>query len=435
MSHGATPDQRPVILFLSPSPPDGCRGALEEMAGFVFHADSAERALPLLESNFPDLAFVDMDLPGPDWLHTAGTIKEHDPDVPVILMGSDPSREDLMQGMRLGADLFLTHPMKAETVLAEASTLARRAAQVRFNRLRQSTAAAVLDATPAPTVITDGVNVHYLNRPMMELAGVKPRTQPRRCEELEELLPLVRLHAVDDHSDFFRWIRIALNEPEREHLVRVVGNSHDKTYLMRTAPLDGLAGKHSISFADVTSIENERRLFHRLATTDPLTGVYNRRKFMEKLDSEIARAGRYGTTLSLIMVDIDDFKSINDTMGHQAGDVALVELACLLKENIRSMDMLARYGGEEFTIIIPQTGLEGAQCMAAKLCSRVSDTAFAIAPDMTCSMGVASFQEGDTVHTLIERADKGLYEAKAQGKNRSVPMYRLPRESKDSKAI
>lgn len=435
MPNGSLPDRPLDILFLSPNPPGACRYALEDMARSLLLADTAANAALIMEKRLPDLAFVDMDTPARDWLRVADSIKNLDPDIPVILLGMNPSREDLMQGLRAGADLYLDRPLCQEALNADVIPLLRRAAQIRFNRMRQSTAAAVLDATPAPTVITDGNQVDYLNRPMMQLAGIKPRTQPNLCEELEEMLPLVRMHAVDDHSDFFRWIRIALDEPGREHLVKLGAGSDDKTYLMRTTPLDGLGGKHSISFADVTSIENERRMFHRLATTDPLTGIYNRRKFMEDLDTEIARAGRYGTDLSLIMADIDDFKAINDTMGHQAGDVALVELACLLKDNIRSMDILARYGGEEFAIIIPQTKLEGAQCMASKLCDKVDATVFAIAPTLTCSMGVASFHEGDTVHSLVERADQGLYEAKAKGKNQAVPVCRMTPEPEDTQAI
>ncbi|MBU1002280.1 MAG: diguanylate cyclase [Proteobacteria bacterium] len=379
--------------------------------------------MSILKSLLPDIAILDTALPSHGWEELATVIKGREPDIPVILTGLSPNEQDLMAGMRAGADLFLKQPLCGEEMRRELVPLARRAAQIRSNRLRHSTAAAILDATPAPMLITDGQIVDYMNRPMMELANLGTTLKPRSCAEVEQTLPLVRLHTVDDHSAFARWVSVLMGDPQSEYLVRAGHNQNcDKTFLLRSMPLAGLRGRQSISFTDVTSIENEKRMYHRLATTDPLTGVCNRRKFMDELDLELTRAGRYGNPLSLIMIDIDDFKSVNDTQGHQAGDVALVELACLLKDNIRSMDLLARYGGEEFALIIPETDLEGASYVASKLCRLVDSTQFAIVPEMTCSLGVASFQKEDSVHSLIERADQALYKAKAKGKNQACKL-------------
>jgi len=404
------------ILYACPGQTLETPKVLSELGGDMW---KAKEGISLLKTLLPDIAILDTSLPDPGWQELAAVIKGREPDIPVILTGSQASREDLIAGLRAGADLFLPQPLSAEDIEREIAPLVRRATQIRSNRLRHSTAAAILDATPAPMLITDGAFVDYMNRPMMELADLGASLKPRACGEVELALPLVRVHAVDDHCDFASWIRTIHAKGEAEHLVRTGGTHRsDKTFLLRSTPLAGLRNRLSISFTDVTAIENERRMYHRLATTDPLTGVCNRRKFMEELDTEITRAARYGNKLSLIMIDIDDFKAINDTMGHQAGDVALVELACLLKENVRSMDLLARYGGEEFAVIIPETDLAGADCMANKLCRLVHEAPFAISPDMTCSFGLASFEEGDSLHGLVERADQALYQAKAQGKDR-----------------
>ncbi|BBD10069.1 sensor domain-containing diguanylate cyclase [Desulfovibrio ferrophilus] len=411
------------ILFVSPEAPGTSTLALKQWGGDIWNAGNTLEGLNILKNLLPDIAILDTALPSSGWEELAAMIKGREPDIPVILTGMTPNQQDLMTGMRAGADLFLELPLSGEQLEQEIFPLARRAAQIRSNRLRHSTAAAILDATPAPMLITDGNTVDYMNRPMMELADLNAQLTPRSCSEVEQAIPLVRLHAVDDQSTFTKWISVVMETPDCEHLVSVGGKkSCDRTFLLRTTPLAGLRNRHSLSFTDVTSIENEKRMYHRLATTDPLTGVCNRRKFMDELDTEISRAARYGNPLSLIMIDIDNFKNVNDTMGHQAGDVALVELACLLKDNIRSMDLLARYGGEEFALIIPETDLEGANCVASKLCSIVDSTQFAIVPDMTCSLGVSSFSKDDSVHSLIERADQALYKAKHLGKNQACKL-------------
>lgn len=411
------------ILFVSPETTLPASGTLRQWGGDLWQAASTVEGISILKTLLPDIAILDTSLPSPGWRELAAIIKGREPDIPVILTGAEASREDLIAGLRAGADLFLPQPLTAEGLLEEIAPLARRATQIRSNRLRHSTAAAILDATPAPMLITDGVQVDYMNRPMMELASLHPSLKPRSAKDVESALPLMRLRAVDDHSRFDDWIRVMHRDTDNEHLIRLCDTlGCDKTFLVRAIPLAGLRNRVSLTFTDVTAIENEKRMYHRLATTDPLTGVCNRRKFMDELDAEISRAARYGNKLSLIMIDIDDFKSVNDTMGHQAGDVALVELACLLKENIRTMDLLARYGGEEFALIIPETGLEGANCVATKLCDLVEKTEFAIVPDMTCSLGVASFQTDDSVHSLIERADQALYLAKDQGKNQACKL-------------
>ncbi|WP_461208985.1 sensor domain-containing diguanylate cyclase [Desulfocurvus sp. DL9XJH121] len=411
------PEKRTTVLFACPDSPDDSLPALQGVAESVLVARDTQAVHGLLESCAARAVFLDTALPGSHWQDLTLRLKRLDPDLPVILTAREPRKRDLVAGLRSGADLFLQRPLDAESLLGEALPLMARAEETRFHRQRQTTAAAILDAAPAPMVITDGQRLDYLNPPMLRMADGGRGARPRTCEEMERLMPLTRIHAVDEHSEFPCWIRAALENPGQEHLVRQ-GNGSGRTFLMRTAPVEGFAGRYNISFTDVTSIENERRLFHRLANTDPLTGVFNRRKFLEELEAEIRRARRYGCDLSMIMIDIDDFKAVNDSLGHQAGDIALSELAALLGAHIRSMDVLARYGGEEFALVIPETGLDGALYMAEKLRARVEENAFSVAPGMTCSMGVAGFHEEDSAASLLKRADQGLYRAKAEGKNR-----------------
>jgi diguanylate cyclase (GGDEF)-like protein len=172
------------------------------------------------------------------------------------------------------------------------------------------------------------------------------------------------------------------------------------------------------------AIENARlhRVVERQAVTDALTGLANRRQFYEVLGREYERAQRFGTPLSLILLDIDDFKQINDTRGHLAGDAVLHGVATTLGELIREIDMAARYGGEEFAILLPQTGQEGAAQLAERLRREIAARPIRFGPDeidgITASFGVAAGpEEAMTQIDLIASADAALYQAKRDGKN------------------
>jgi diguanylate cyclase (GGDEF)-like protein len=170
---------------------------------------------------------------------------------------------------------------------------------------------------------------------------------------------------------------------------------------------------------------NRLRVAHdRIITllyTDSLTGIANRRIFLESLGGAISFAQRHQTPLSIIMADLDDFKSVNDTFGHNAGDQVLQAFAALLRENSRQEDLAARFGGEEFIMMLPGTGAEEAAVLGERLrrhCKEITSTVFSIR--VTASFGVAAYQPGDTVDGFIERADQALYDAKMMGKNQVV---------------
>lgn len=164
--------------------------------------------------------------------------------------------------------------------------------------------------------------------------------------------------------------------------------------------------------------------FHReleaRATTDPLTGVYNRGYLEERMGLELQWARRTETPLSLLMIDIDDFKAYNDAFGHPAGDEVLVACATLFREMVREGDLVARYGGEEFAVVLPNAGQDEAAGVAERMRQAVEDYAFPHRR-VTISAGVACFPEhADDAPALLVRADEALYRAKGAGKNRVV---------------
>ncbi|GAB6058838.1 GGDEF domain-containing response regulator [Desulfonatronum parangueonense] len=198
------------------------------------------------------------------------------------------------------------------------------------------------------------------------------------------------------------WVRMtAAPVWEGSRVVRVVGNIMDLT--------------------DRKQIEDRLRY---LATTDELTGLWNRRKFMELLHREIERARRYGHGFTLLMLDIDHFKCINDSFGHAAGDRVLEHLAGMLNSALRTPDVSGRFGGEEFAVILPETGVHGAEVIAERLRNTIAAEQVHVqggSISYTVSIGAATFaSDTSSADDLLKRADDALYKAKQQGRNRLV---------------
>ena len=170
----------------------------------------------------------------------------------------------------------------------------------------------------------------------------------------------------------------------------------------------------------VKSLQDQLR---RLSMTDALTGMFNRRHVMEMMATEFSRSLRYEEPFSLIMIDIDHFKSVNDKLGHQAGDEVLRHVSSLFTKGLRNGDMIGRYGGEEFALVLPHTGIEGAMAAGERYRRIIAEAGpVSGAEPVTISLGVSSNQlPGVTsVDRLLQTADQALYAAKRQGRNRVV---------------
>lgn len=168
--------------------------------------------------------------------------------------------------------------------------------------------------------------------------------------------------------------------------------------------------------AVVKLIDNEQ--LKSLAFRDGLTGVLNYRAFEEMLTSEWERAGRYKTAFSLMMIDIDHFKQVNDQYGHQTGDLVLRSVAQQLERCVRKSDRVFRYGGEEFAVIMPHTDIEHAELLAQRIRRIVAEMRFIPGVRLTISLGLSQYRDGLQAEDLVKNADMGLYKAKTGGRNR-----------------
>ena len=180
------------------------------------------------------------------------------------------------------------------------------------------------------------------------------------------------------------------------------------------------SNKYILSFCDITTLEHEKETYKSSSELDPLTKAYNRVKLNKMFETIFFNAKKYNQPLTMILFDIDYFKIINDTYGHNVGDKVLQEIAGLTRTLLHDGDVFARWGGEEFIIILENISLDQTTKFALRLRAEIERYSFDIAKNVTCSFGVTQFTQGDQQIDFFERVDKALYEAKENGRNQVV---------------
>lgn len=277
----------------------------------------------------------------------------------------------------------------------------------------------LLDSAPLPLVVkrlSDGLT-RYANQRAADLFGYP-------------LSDLVGQHTPDLYVDpAARQAFVDALERDGKvssHSAQLKTRSGRAFWVLMDAQTMEVAGERvvMVGFTEVTALKELEQRLWTMATTDWLTGVFNRRHFFELAEPELARATRYGHPVSVAMVDIDDFKRINDAFGHQAGDVAVRAIAQALRGQLRDADVVARYGGEEFIALFPETALEAAQATAERLRKTIADGLPEAATwkrrPITVSIGVAQRLGAESLDEVLRRADAAMYEAKAAGRDRVV---------------
>jgi diguanylate cyclase (GGDEF)-like protein/PAS domain S-box-containing protein len=211
---------------------------------------------------------------------------------------------------------------------------------------------------------------------------------------------------------------------ERREETFVDAHGRPRHFWSVTVPLTDHEPEVLIGLAtDVTELHRLREALERQATTDELTGIANRRHLFAEGEREVSRSLRHRLPFTVLMVDIDHFKAVNDTHGHQAGDVVLLSVAQVLAQGLRGADVIGRIGGEEFAILLPDTDIDGAHELAERLRAEVAETVIPLASGtdvrVTVSIGASSLREGESaVDAVLARADEALYRAKRDGRNR-----------------
>jgi two-component system cell cycle response regulator len=413
-------------------------------------------ALDKAAAELPDIVLLDVMMPGLDGFEVCRRLKA-DPTtrhIPVVLVTALDGRRDRLSGLEAGADDFLTKPIDDVALLARVRSLTR--LKMIIDELRQREASgrrmgviegvgARLGHTGGRIVVADD-HERQARRIHDELA-VEHRPLIEPDPEKAHLAARARadLLIVNAAAKGFDGLRLAAqmrsDEATRNLPILAIVEQGERARMVKaleigvndilTRPVD----PEELSARVRTLIRQKRytdflrnNLDHslELAVTDPLTGLHNRRYMSGQLGNLVRRAGRGGEPVAALLVDIDHFKMINDSFGHDVGDEVLREFAVRLATNVRAIDLACRYGGEEFVVIMPETSLETAQRIAERLRVHVAGSPFRVSKvgeplGVTISIGVAcTTGADDTPESLLKRADEAVYDAKAAGRNQVV---------------
>jgi len=427
---------------------------------------TAAAAKAAFAAGFPHLVLMDWLLPDMDGLELTRTFRDSERGqyLTILMISGKDSPEEISTAIASGVNFFMAKPVERQVMdlwLSAASThvldcLQREEADLALAKIREELAdnnlqleeaigranAMAMEAEQAYIEINQifktvagGIilvdnhsKILRCNDAFLEMTGVERKAlQDSKCYEIfhsemcgTEQCPLRRIKQGEKYI---------ASEIERND-----GSGNTVHYSIISTPFKGAAGELLGTVEHITDItervkaeralaESERR-YKELSIVDELTKLFNKRYFNTHLKLEVERAGRHGQPLSLLLLDIDNFKHHNDTYGHADGDRVLARLGQVIAEAVRVSDIPCRYGGEEFTIILPAASGEQATVVAERIRAGFAGVIFQPTPQetvqKTVSIGVTQYRQGESGQSLLERADQNMYEAKQSGKNRYV---------------
>ncbi|MBI1237417.1 MAG: PleD family two-component system response regulator [Alphaproteobacteria bacterium] len=418
----------------------------------VVTAFSGQSAIDCAIAQQPDVILLDIMMPGMDGFETCRRLKSdrRTRHIPVVMVTALDQPDDRVRGLEAGADDFLTKPVDNLPLFARIRSLLRLKVLLDELRLREEKAEERgLAPVDAESEALQDVNILLVageDRIASHLASKLP-PQTNADVEIDPARAIARsadgydLILIDLTTKAFDALRVCAriraNSETRQIPILAIVDPDEVSRSVRALDL----GVNDIVHRPVDRGELNARIWTQLrrkryadtlrerledslemAVTDPLTGLHNRRYISSRLQqvAEIVASG--DTVASVVIADLDHFKRVNDTYGHEAGDFILREFSERLKARLRAVDLAARYGGEEFVILMPDAPLTEAKAGAERLRAAIADTPFRLPGDsgvlaVTVSIGVAEIQPGDDVDTVLRCADDALYRAKAAGRN------------------
>jgi two-component system cell cycle response regulator len=449
---------------------------LREHGHHVVPVPNGEGLLERMHAEKPDLVLLDIMMPKVDGLQLLERIRAEPGwrDLPVLMVSSMPPEEGTVKSLQIGASDFIPKPFRMKELLARVDAHLKRGRELRNIKedLKQSTSivdilhevtdslkpdeiyhilsrrvARALNISKCSIILakpgdSEGTVVAAFENPMLRNLRVDLTRYPEILKALETgqrvIVEDIRTDPLFE-SQRKAWEKDGVAVHIRSVIAlpfRMKEQASGVLYLRsvegeQSLTADSAEFAESVIQAAVAALEkahdfatvvSDRERLEQLAATDALTLCLNRRALIDVLERELDRARRYNLVLTILMVDLDHFKWINDTMGHLVGDTVLRQLGDILRREVRSVDAVARYGGEEFVIVLPETAVHGAMIFAERMRQRISQFPFGEGGNplrVTVSIGVASFpdQRISSPETFLALADSALYRAKADGRN------------------
>jgi len=414
-------------------------------------------AIAAVKAFQPDIVLLDIMMPGMDGFEVCRRLKgdrasQH---IPIVMVTALSDQADRIRGLDAGADDFLTKPVDDIALFARVRSLVRiktMSDELRLRRETESQLGALAEADEIADNLPRPVVLLVEDSTFDALAAKKALASEIDVIEAGDVDVALRLAGEPSTSIDLAIVSLELNGGEglrvasglraldrtRRTPILALAEPEDRSVVAKSLELgvtDYLLKQIDPSELLVrarTQIKRKRfqdRLhasYHRtvaMAATDELTGLFNRRYMMSHLENVLRRSIGLGRPVSLMMIDLDHFKEINDTHGHQTGDKVLTEIARRIGQSVRGVDLSARYGGEEFIVVMPDTDGAGAAVVAERVRHAVGDQpikAESLALRISVSIGIASGEPASGAEALIRRADQALYDAKKAGRNRVI---------------
>jgi two-component system cell cycle response regulator len=427
----------------------------------VLGAFSGREAVERAKKDQPDIILLDVMMPGMDGFEACRIIKStpETAHIPIVMVTALDQQADRVAGLKAGADDFLTKPVEDVALFARVRSLSRLKMMTDELRLRYATGKSLgvmgaLDLTDGGAdgkarifVIDDQADqVDRIRSLLAEQHEVSTESDPEvalsRAKTgdfdlvivnmaLEKMDPLRLCSTIRSFEETRLTPLLAIvRQGDTRRLVRALDIGVND-YLSRPVDRNELTARVATQIRRKRYVDQLRSTFEaslEMAVTDQLTGLYNRRYLASHLSGMFDRAFWTGRPLSLMILDIDHFKSINDTHGHDIGDKVIQEIAAKIRNSVRGIDLACRYGGEEFLVAMPDTDRHFAGIVGERLRQEIADHEVTLnsgrdSLKVTVSIGISSTEEGlkdDTGQKLIKRADEALYAAKTGGRNRVI---------------
>ncbi len=383
-------------------------------------AENGAEGLRKFKEVHPDIVITDIRMPGMDGLTMIERIREIDQNVPIIITTGHNDEQFFLRSIELGVDKYVKKPVDSKELLSTVSRLSQNVLQQKELEAKNQFILALLDINPSYLAILGDKGLIYLNQSFKRFLDVS--TIEEFKSKYGELVPLIidKDPELTDDAGLGKWAIEHASGVDSGYLLqfKLPQNDETQSFLLSTVLIPSNTREYLLTFTDITQLEKEKQHYQYLAEYDALTRVFNRSKINKEMDKEITRVLRYRQRLSVLMIDVDHFKKVNDTYGHQVGDIVLIELSALIQDRIRKTDILGRYGGEEFILLMPSTPIDSAAEIADRLRKHIAAYSFTGVGHVTCSIGVAEYQPGESASNFIKRSDDALYLAKRNGRNR-----------------